>query len=474
LGRIVESLESWPGRIVGGIGITALLSALFIAAGGRLHLLLAGLVGLVPCAVLLVLCCRGSAWALSFYFGLCVCLSEARFRVRDMADVSLDWHVLMKIALWAGAFGIGLWHLPTSARTLFRGPSRYLLMYCVIGLISLAYSVSRAYSAVALFGLVASILITAAIVTRLGTGPLIVALGSALAAYAVASVLFYFFVPELGRSFTYPFLGFTVTRLAGLGNPNTVGRAAALLIGLLVLYYRNGRLTGGVAALAITPLALTLFLTLSRSSALALVVALTAVYLRKVAYVGLLLLLIVAVSLAFVYTNASLNVQETLLPLARTGDLDEIYTFTGRTFVWQFAAGQIAEAPWLGHGFGAFRALITAGFATTYWTTTHAHNMFLESLLGTGLIGTAFLVMVLLAQVRAMNRRFDPVIDYLFLFTLVIGIFEAGPISSLPTIMSFTWVVTVLARSADNDAPPDAEPSPAAEPADAGALAGHA
>ena len=189
MGQLSDRLNSLPGRLLGGIGITTLLSVVFVAAGGRLHWLLAGLVGLIPCAVLLVLCCRGSAWALSFYFGLCVFLSEARFRVRDMQDLSLDWHVLMKIALWAGAFGIGLWHLPTSARALVRGPSRYLLLYCVIALISLTYSVSRAYSAVALFGLIASILITAAVVTRLGIRPLIAALGGALAAYAFFSVV---------------------------------------------------------------------------------------------------------------------------------------------------------------------------------------------------------------------------------------------------------------------------------------------
>ena len=67
-------------------------------------------------------------------------------------------------------------------------------------------------------------------------------------------------------------------------------------------------------------------------------------------------------------------------------------TFTNRTRIWQLALEYIARRPWFGYGFGAFWREHSED-AQVFWAalgfkTPHAHNGWLEMMLGIGVVGT--------------------------------------------------------------------------------------
>jgi O-antigen ligase len=87
--------------------------------------------------------------------------------------------------------------------------------------------------------------------------------------------------------------------------------------------------------------------------------------------------------------------QDVLLALGRDP------TFTNRTRIWQLALEYIGFRPWLGYGFGAFWQETSAD-AQIFWTslgfkTPHAHNSWLEIVLGIGWVGLGVTVLGWLA-----------------------------------------------------------------------------
>ncbi|GEP00313.1 O-antigen ligase family protein [Methylobacterium haplocladii] len=113
-------------------------------------------------------------------------------------------------------------------------------------------------------------------------------------------------------------------------------------------------------------------------------------------------------------------------------------SFTGRTEIWEFAAGHIAERPIFGWGFGAFWGTERTRFGTSdafSWVTktSQAHNTYLDICLIMGLPGLVMtLAAFVLAPLRDLQRiapagRIDPATLYflrLWLLALAGGSFE--------------------------------------------------
>jgi O-antigen ligase len=87
-------------------------------------------------------------------------------------------------------------------------------------------------------------------------------------------------------------------------------------------------------------------------------------------------------------------------------------TFTGRTFIWDFAKYEIARRPLLGWGYQSFwlvgpdapSVVEAPGFVKTMPT---AHNGYYDTLLETGYVGLAFLITFIIATLHAIGRVAD-------------------------------------------------------------------
>lgn len=142
-------------------------------------------------------------------------------------------------------------------------------------------------------------------------------------------------------------------------------------------------------------------------------------------------------------------------------------TLTGRVPLWAFAWGQIAQAPWLGHGFAVFFDIPwvrSYTMDTLYWFVPNAHNGYLELWLGLGIMGPVLLGLFLLVAIgRALVRLradFSPAAVFA-VYYLPIYLLRNTVESDLAAPSTFSWAVAVIAatmtlRAADPVASADA------------------
>jgi O-antigen ligase len=133
---------------------------------------------------------------------------------------------------------------------------------------------------------------------------------------------------------------------------------------------------------------------------------------------------------------------ETLVALiARSGRVEQVTTFTGRTEIWRFVVSAIEQAPVLGYGFASTRELIPAGYAGPYgWTTTSAHNLWLQVWVTTGIVGLAMILVVVIGSLRRLVVSPAPLRDGLLVYVLFVGFLEPGPMGPTVNLLTFLWI----------------------------------
>jgi O-antigen ligase len=243
--------------------------------------------------------------------------------------------------------------------------------------------------------------------------------------------------------------GGKVLRLAApFGTPNSLGRAAALVLLLCVVAVHGNTLRWqslwvlvmGFAALAC------LTLSQSRTAAVALVGAVTIMLIIErpgrllfaavLALCGVLLLMLV-----------DLNLAELAAKISRSGKVADVVTLTGRTAIWTFIWGEIEKSPIFGYGYSSTRYLLPLLYRTFWgWTPAHAHNMWLQTWFVAGLIGVSLLFAVLVAQFRYWRHTRDTASLGLLVFVFVMGLTEAGHLDGAPSILTVLWALLLVGR----------------------------
>lgn len=381
-----------------------------------------------------------------------VVVTELSARNRALSDVSADPQNMVKLAIWGTGLLVALlnWrHLRAAMR---EPPVALLLLLSLWFTLTAVYSPIRTYSfgagvaflSVVAFGAVARRVVPGSMLLKGVLGALTIML--------CISLVMYVLVPQRAMALME---GGNILRLAApFGSPNSLGRVAAtvILLGLVswwagALQWRSPLLVLGVpAALAC------LYLSQSRTAMLALVAALAIVYLLgrpvRVLLAGLLL---TVAAMAIVLTG--FDIKEIAALLSRSGRISEVTTLTGRTEIWAFVWGEIKQAPWFGYGNASTKYYLPLLYHTFWgWTTTHAHNMWLQIWFTTGLVGVSLLAATFVAQFRSARRRHDLVSLAVLVFVFVIGMAEAGHIDGAPSVLTVVWAVWLAgnpARSAE-------------------------
>lgn len=371
-----------------------------------------------------------------------VMLSDATLRER--AEGRIDAQSLLKLGIWMLALLLALWRGRQLWRALHHAPSGWLAALGAWCLLSTLWSATPAYTAAAA---IAWLGMWTAATTLADAMPLrrgLLTILTALTLTMLLSLAMLALAPALALT---PMDNGAVMRLSGLfASPNNLGRAAALtvLLALLAWPRMKGRAALAVALIALLSGAACLHLSASRGSLAALLLALAFVVARHRLWLPLVLAWLLAWSLALAALAVLMvpDLGSALVGLfARSGRAEELLTFTGRTEIWQAAWGLIGQAPWLGHGFGSTREVLPAAFQGAFgWTTTSAHNLWLQAWVTLGGVG---LLLVLAAQgawaVEAL-RRSHPVRDAVLALVLLIGVLEASALGPSVNLMSFVWM----------------------------------
>jgi O-antigen ligase len=206
---------------------------------------------------------------------------------------------------------------------------------------------------------------------------------------------------ELALGTFKPFGGGEEYRFAGTLHPNGQGANCALLcLSAICLLTERPRGWGILVALIVLGFVL-LLLTRSRASLAALLVALVAIrFLRPsralVAGAFGLLLLVCGLMLASVLAGSDPG---SLVNVLLLGRMEHAGTLTGRTELWEELLPFAQQRLLLGHGYGSFwdPQRIEAVSETVYWSLSSAHSVYLEAVLGIGVVGAGALAVVVLA-----------------------------------------------------------------------------
>jgi len=126
------------------------------------------------------------------------------------------------------------------------------------------------------------------------------------------------------------------------------------------------------------------------------------------------------------------------------GRIEDTSTLSGRTELWEALDEYARQRPWIGYGYGGFwtPARIDAVSGDQYWAISSAHSAYYEALLGTGLVGLAALVLVLVVGLWRAGAEYrataDPGTGLLFaiLIAEVIGGFSESDLV-LPSFPAF-------------------------------------
>lgn len=437
--------------------LLALACALSLAVAGWGWLLVGPDVSVTAAVVLVAAVClpaaavwlaaragQGGGWPLALIAGAMVLLSDATLRQRGAGG--LDLQGVLKFALWALGLLLLFWRAADLRRALGHGPSGALLLFGLWSLLSATWSATPLYTAGAA---VAFLGIWVVAVSLAGALPLhrgLQAITAALLLAMALSLLMLAVAPALALT---PMDNGRVLRLSGIfGSPNNLGRAAALCL-LLAALLRPllGRREGTVWLLAALGLGgACLLLSDSRGSLIALGAGLAVLVLarrlslaRVLPWLALLWVLLAAVTALLLAGPSTLG--DALVALvSRSGRLSELTTLTGRTEIWAAVMELSAQAPLLGHGFASSREVLPAGFRGAFgWTTTSAHNLWLQAGLTTGLIGLGLVLLAQGAWLKQVWRRPLPARDAVMVLLLVVGLIEAGALGPSVNLLTFVW-----------------------------------
>lgn len=414
-------------------------------------LLAIGVGGPIIIAVLWIIyaAATGQPWAVQIYLGIMVFIVDALFRKHDADALGLDWQSLLKFSIALAALIIGIAHWQRISSLLLRPPVVWMLLYALWAIFSSVYSVTPVYTFAAGIMFLSFVLFAAVVTTTLTLRQTLTGLIVSWSIFLILSWIVYFLLPDLGRApFGNP--SNPVMRFSGLGGlPNTMGRILALMFVTLTLLYSYRFIQRPVLVVLLPIIVVTFFLTQSRTAFLSAILASALILMRRQpALIWLSLITITA--LMFFLEMAQFQMHTAIF--SRSGDVSELYTLTGRTDIWAFLWDAIIDEPWFGSGYAGSRLVISGGWANEYgWTTISSHNMWLQSLLTVGLIGTIPLILAVAKQIVDFFRDPNPMRDAVLVFVLITGMLEAGAIGPVPNVLTLFWLIAMSSALASKN-----------------------
>ena len=251
-------------------------------------------------------------------------------------------------------------------------------------------------------------------------------------------------------------------RFTGLAHPNVHGLEGACLAMAAFCALRLGGRRLPLLSILAFGLGL-LFLTKSRTAVGAVVLAGAVCMMVSVSRRRLLILGVgvaaVAGSVLIFAPDVAGRAHEAAL-LERSAKSDDPATLSGRTLLWSDLMDYAAEKPALGYGFDSFWTAdhIAEISLRRGWVIIQAHSGYIQEVLDTGLLGLSFLLLILIAALRAALVRFRMTRSPLALYALAMFVWyvatlipEAVDLSHVSTFI----VMVLLAHFALRSAAPD-------------------
>jgi O-antigen ligase len=391
------------------------------------------------------------AWLATALLGLLIFVNEANLRaVDDIEEFSFHWQVGARLLVGAacGLFGLTSWRYLAS--DLCRPPQLMALLLGIWAALGVPFASNPVHAAGATCSLWCMLFFTPALMRRLGPQRIAATILISLLAFLTVSWVAQFVAPELG-GFDQDSGEEPVFRLGGLTHPNALGRNAAFALAMALVLGIEGYARWRVLA---APFAFTLVSVAASGSRTSMLVAAACfglVCFRKASWSAVAAAVSIAALAGSLAVASGASVTELAGSMSRTGDVEEIYSFTGRTELWEFVADRIAESPLFGYGYGGGRFVIVGAH---FFATGHAHNELLNIALNVGLFGGAMLLGMFVVLLVEMVRRPSCFPDLIVLSLLLGGLTESNAFSTtanwstVALLMALNWRQTFPATAA--------------------------
>ncbi|MCG8649709.1 MAG: O-antigen ligase family protein [Pirellulales bacterium] len=366
--------------------------------------------------------------------------NDANFRHSDADRLGPDWQTLMKLGICLAAGLYACFYLGRVGWAKRRLSSMWIFGFAAWAALCTVKSLNPVYSLAAWLVFCCTLMFAVATLKVLGRRRILLVSLSALTAFLIGCWVMHFVAFEINGFDPALHHARNVKRLAGLVHPNGTARLAVLTIVLILAGADKGVLSRRLGGPLLVFAAITLLATGSRTWLLA-SLAVGALFLwRQLSVRGralmavstVLALTLLALGVANFY-DAS-KVDKKVAKISRSGNADEIYSMTGRVDLWEFCLEKVGDSPLLGFGYGCQRMVIEDHF----WQTQHAHNLWINVMLGTGVVGCVGLLAVFVSQLLRLFRQPDPFPDLMLVMLLVGGMAEnpiLNPISGSTTLL---------------------------------------
>jgi len=365
---------------------------------------------------------------------------------------SVDWQTLIRLAVCAACGIYGLICLPYTLERYFRFPGLWAVLFATWALLTVPGAVAPTYCLAACFSLACVILFAPAVLARLSGLRIVVTVLLSALVFIALSWGFYFSGSELGRSmFTMP--DGEVTWRVG-GDAQQLGFQAAWAIGLMLILGFQKRARWRTLLIPLGVSAITLPFTQSRTAMLVAAALAAAVCARSMRFATLVLCglgaLLVGVLAVLILPESvtRVDLQNLQEKVSRSGNPEELYNLTGRTEIWRHVVAKCQQAPIFGYGYGCSRQVLADYAGGEYGTFDlhHAHNLCLNIVLCTGVVGGLLFVGMALHQVFLAFHRPDPIADLAIVFVLVAGITEPVLFGPMPRSHTVLWLIALFWR----------------------------
>lgn len=441
---------------VGTLLVAAITWASILAASSSLGstafaapliLVVSGLVGVVLLHAL-----QGRRYATACVLAFVVLALNLNFRQREVGVTGLDLQNGVKFATWSALIVVALVRWRELVRLIRQPILGFAVGYGCMAIASAAWSLVPAYTGASAIGIFAYIALSCIVIIDIGAENALRVMVWTLAGYILVGVVAAVVAPDV--AWLPPSVEENVYRFQGLGgHPNVFGQQIGVFTTLAIISRRLGGI-GRLTYLAFLALGiLSLLGTGSRTTLLAVFIAWGVIAIRArglgplFSYVALgLVAILLLVSAVF----GMADIDGLLRGFSRTGTMSEIFTLTGRTEVWDSVWRFFLQKPLFGWGFNGTEELLSSSMSASFTgSAVNAHNMFLQSLLTIGIIGSipGFCFIAILIARFFMSP--DPTRDQFAVFTLIVGLGEVEIFAS-PVLLTLT-VFFFLARDASRD-----------------------
>lgn len=390
-----------------------------------------------------------------FYFFIILSgfLIDAVFRQRDWADKSIDLQIIVKVFTYLSIFFIAIFYINKNRMIFFQKRNGWLFVFFITLLSSSFYSYNLVYSLICVFSIFAYFLFFGVSYSKYGERFVVNAVHVSLILFCMVSIFYYFVIPSVGRISYWEFADFVEGgRMSGIaGSANNLGRIGCLTFFIALWLWKVKYITKKVLVLSLLLSSFCLLMSINRSSILAaFFCSFIIFYNKKYNYIYLYFLILFFVSSTAIF----FDLESFFSMISRSGNIDEILTFTGRTYIWDVVLDLVQEKPIIGFGYASSMFFLPEYDDLIGFKASHAHNMFLQVLLYSGILG-------IFSMLYAFIRFFVDSLGFtrlglaLFFYVIYNGLLESGAFNGVANVTTLALFMAFFSfderRALQND-----------------------